>query len=247
MESGLKRAVCVWHRRAGKDKTFVNFCFQQMVERIGTYYYYFPTQTMGRKILWDGMDKVGYKFLDHMPKGLIDNVNNSEMKMRLKNGSMFQIIGTDRLDVVGTNPVGTVFSEFSLQNPQAWDYVRPILSENEGWAIFNFTPRGKNHAYKLDRMARENPKWFYQLLTADDTNAITQEAIQDERDSGMSEEKVMQEYYCSYDLGVEGAYYSKYISEAWNQGRITRILHDEAAEVNTAWDLGVGDSITSTA
>ena len=68
MESGKKRAICVWHRRAGKDKTFTNYCFQQMAERVGIYYYYFPTQTMGRKILWDGMDKDGFRFLEHLPK-----------------------------------------------------------------------------------------------------------------------------------------------------------------------------------
>jgi hypothetical protein len=213
-----------------------------MAERVGIYYYYFPTQTMGRKILWDGMDKQGFRFLDHLPKEFIQNINNQEMKIKTKNGSLFQIIGTDRLDVVGTNPIGTIFSEFSLQNPQAWDYVRPILAENDGFAIFNWTPRGKNHAYKLDRMARDNKEWFYQLLTAEDTGAITKEAIELERNSGMSDEKILQEFYCSYDLGVEGSYYSKYISEAWNDGRICHLMHDEAAEVHTVWDLGVGDS-----
>jgi len=143
---------------------------------------------------------------------------------------------------VGTNPVGVVMSEFSKQNPKGWEYIRPILAENDGWAIFNWTPRGKNHAYKLDRMARDNPKWFYQMLTIDDTNAISAEAVQDEIDSGMSEEMVQQEFYCSYELGMQGAYYSQYISKAWNDGRISHLMHDEAAEVHTVWDLGVGDS-----
>ena len=242
MESGLKRAVCVWHRRAGKDKNFFNYVVQQMAERVGAYYYYFPTATLGRKALWDAIDKDGFKVIEHIPKEFIQKKNDNEMKITTKNGSVFQILGADKLDVVGTNPVGVVMSEFSKQNPKGWEYIRPILAENNGWAIFNWTPRGKNHAYHMDRMARDNPKWFYEILTADDTNAITKEAIQDEIDAGMSEEMVQQEFYCSYELGMEGAYYSKHISQAWNDGRISRLLHDEAAEVHTAWDLGIGDS-----
>ena len=242
MESGKRRAVCVWHRRAGKDKTFFNYVVQQMAERVGGYYYYFPTATLGRKALWDARDKDGFKVIEHIPKEFIKKKNDNEMKIETKNGSLFQILGADKLDVVGTNPVGVVMSEYSKQNPKAWDYIRPILAENKGWAIFNFTPRGKNHAYKLDRMARDNPKWFYQFLTVDETNAISAEAIQDEIDAGMSDEMVQQEFYCSYELGMQGAYYSRAISDAWKQGRITNLLHDEAAEVHTAWDLGVGDS-----
>jgi len=32
-----------------------------------------------------------------------------------------------------------------LQDPRAWDFIRPILAENGGLAVFNFTPRGANH------------------------------------------------------------------------------------------------------
>ena len=153
MDSGCKRACCVWHRRAGKDKTLINIAVKKMFERVGVYYYYFPTMTQGRKILWDGMDKAGFKFIDHFPREVVAKKNDQEMKIQLANGSLFQIIGTDKLENVGTNPVGCVFSEYSLQNPRGWDYVRPILAENGGWAIFNFTPRGKNHAHELYKMA----------------------------------------------------------------------------------------------
>ena len=95
------------------------------------------------------------------------------MKIRLKNGSVLQIMGTDQIINVGINPVGCVFSEFSLQDPKTWAFTRPILRENGGWAIFNFTPRGKNHAYELYLMAKNNPDWFCQKLTIDDTKVLT--------------------------------------------------------------------------
>ena len=243
MDSDYKRAVCVWHRRAGKDKTFLNFMIKKMLERKGTYYYYFPTHTMGRKILWDGMDRDGMNFLDHFPEPLIGAKNQQEMKIQLTNGSVFQIIGTDRLDVVGTNPVGCVFSEYSLQNPTAWDFVRPILAENNGWAVFNYTPRGNNHGKELFDMAQGNSDWFCELLTVDNTRAVSQEAIEADRQSGMAEDMVMQEYYCSWTLGIEGAYYAKLIGAAYNDNppRIGFYPHEADSKVYTFWDLGIDD------
>lgn len=241
MDEGCQRAVCVWHRRAGKDKTFVNQCVKAMTRRVGTYYYYFPTMTMGRKIFWDGMDRLGMAFLEHFPPEFVKARNNQEMKITAVNGSIFQVIGTDRLDVVGTNPVGCVFSEYSLQNPKGWDYVRPILAENNGWAVFNFTPRGKNHGYDLYQMALGNPLWFCEKLDVDDTQAITLEAIQAERDSGMSEDMVQQEFYCSFEVGQEGSYYAKLMAEAFNDGRVGFNPAESIAKVYTFWDLGVDD------
>ena len=116
-----KRAILVWHRRAGKEKTCWNYLVAQAIKKPGIYYYLFPHFSQGRKILWDGGDKAGFRFLNHIPKELIDgNINSTEMKLRLKSGSLIQIIGTNNMDsIVGTNPIGCVFSEYSLQDPNA--------------------------------------------------------------------------------------------------------------------------------
>jgi len=227
---------------AGKDKTDLNYMVKRAAQQRGYYPYFFPTTAMGRKVLWDGMDKSGFKFIDHIPAPLIANKNNTEMKVTLKNGSIIQVIGTDNIENVGVNPIGCIFSEFSLQSQRAWDLTRPILAENGGWAIFNFTPRGKNHAYDLLKMAQANQQWFAEVLTVDDTGAISPEAIQEERDSGMSEDMIQQEFYCSFELGQEGSYYGKYMSQALLDGRICGVPFDPAVQVLTAWDIGVGDS-----
>jgi hypothetical protein len=242
MDNGCKRAVKVWHRRAGKDKTDLNFVVKRAVQHRGYYPYFFPTSAMGRKVLWDGMDKSGFKFIDHIPEQLIANRNTTEMKVTLRNGSIIQVVGTDNIENVGVNPIGCIFSEYSLQSQRAWDLTRPILAENGGWAIFNFTPRGTNHAYDLLKMAQANDKWFAEVLTVDDTGAISPEAIQEERDSGMSEDMIQQEFYCSFERGQEGSYYGKYMSQALLDGRICGVPFDPAARVITAWDIGVGDS-----
>ena len=219
------------------------------MERVGSYYYFFPEFNQGRRILWDGMDRDGFKFMDHIPEELRANTNNQEMKITLKNGSVFQIVGTDNYHAVrGTNPIGCVFSEYALQNPLAWDVVRPILNENEGWAIFNFTPLGKNHGFQLYESARNNPKWFCQLLTVDDTKredgspVISKEAIQEERSTGMTEDLIQQEYYCSFDASIRGAYYSDMLKAAREEGRIAPIEFDKDLPVDTWWDLGRNDS-----
>lgn len=217
---------------------------KEACKRVGSYYYFFPHFSQGRKILWDGADKEGLRFLDHIPPELIKgNKNSSEMKLRLQNDSLIQIIGTNNIDsIVGTNPVGCVFTEYSLQDPQAWALMRPILRENGGWAVFNFTPRGQNHAKELLDMASTNSEWYSQLLTVDDTGVISPEDIEKERAEGMSEDMIQQEYYCSFTLGVEGSYYAKYLQEAKDEGRIGNVPWERQKRVYTAWDIGYGDS-----
>lgn len=249
MDGGCKRACIVWHRRAGKEMTCFNWMAKQAYwHRVGTYVYFFPTSRLGRRILWDGMDKNGRRFRDYIHPSLIAGEPNSvEMKIKLVNGSTIQIMGTDQIINVGINPIGCVFSEFSLQDPYAWNHIRPILRENGGWAIFNFTPRGKNHAYDLYLMAKNNPNWYCQLLTvkdtkkADGTPVVSEKDIEEDRKEGMSEHLIQQEYFCSFDQGAEGSYYAKYLNRAEIEGRITSVTFDPHAPVNTYWDLGVGD------
>ena len=243
MDEGCKRAVLVWHRRAGKEIA----CFNYMIKmafwhRVGTYIYFFPTARLGRRILWDGMDKNGKRFMDYIPPSIVDGQPNSvEMKIKLKNGSTIQIMGTDMIVNVGVNPIGCIFSEFSLQNPYSWNYTRPILRENDGWAVFNFTPRGRNAAYDLYLMAKHNPDWYCSKLSIEDTGVLSQEDMEVERAEGMSEHLIQQEFYCSFDLGTEGAYYAKLLNKAEIEGRVTNVPYDTMKTVDTFWDLGVGD------
>ncbi|MEJ5360189.1 MAG: hypothetical protein WHT06_16125 [Desulfobacterales bacterium] len=249
MDRGIKRAVLVWHRRAGKDKTAFNYLVKRAVERVGNYYYYFPTFNQGRKILWEGIDKDGLKTLEHVPKPLIAKKNDAEMRLELANGSNIRVIGTDRSEVVGPNPVGCVFSEYSLQDPNAWNLVRPILLENDGWAIFCYTPRGMNHGYDLWQTAQANPKdWFCQLLTIDDTRdhagnpIITREQYEAEIRDGMEEDLARQEFYCSWKAPRTGAIYARILEEIDQAKQIGNVPWDPSLPVHTAWDLGMDDA-----
>lgn len=243
MNEGGKRAVLVHHRRAGKDICSWNFLIYSAFEKKGIYYYIFPTYSQGKKVLWDGMTNSGDKFLSFIPKELIQGKPNAtEMKIHLTNGSMIQIVGSDNYDsIMGTNPTGCILSEYSLQDPRAWSYIRPILDANDGWAIFVYTPRGNNHAKVLYDMAIKNPDWFCQVLTVEDTKVISKETLEKAKAEGMSEDMINQEYFCSFTTGILGAYYAKYMDEMAKEKRIGHIPVDPHLRVHTAWDLGVDD------
>lgn len=141
MAGGGLRACAVWHRRAGKDSTFLNWSAVASHLRKGLYWHLLPTLTQGRKVIWDALDSEGNRVIDQVfPKEIRSGpANNSEMKIPLRGGSIFQVVGSDNIDsLVGANPVGVVFSEYALSNPAAWDLIRPILAENKGWAGFPY-------------------------------------------------------------------------------------------------------------
>ena len=201
----FQRGSVIWHRRAGKDSTVLNLTARDMFKRVGTYWHLFPEQAQARKAIWNGIDRQGRRIIDQfLPKPLRESQNSQEMLIRMHNGSTWQMAGSDNYDsLVGSNPVGVVFSEWALANPSAWDYIRPILLENGGWALFITTPRGRNHAYQTHMMAQGSDAWFDDIKTVNDTGVLTAADIQSERDSGMSDGKVQQEYFCSFEADVE--------------------------------------------
>lgn len=253
LEGGGRRAVCVWHRRAGKDLFGINWCCTAAVQRPGLYWHLFPTYNQGRKIAWDGFTKTGRPFLDHFPADIVESKNGTDMRVTLKTGGIYQVVGTEDPDrLVGANPVGCIFSEYSLQDPKAWDIIRPILAENDGWALFIYTARGKNHGYDLFEMAKHNPKWFAEKLVAgsgegctkrrDGTPVISDAVIEEERASKMPEDLIQQEYFCSFEASIVGSYYSTQMAAMLADGRIGNIPWEPNLPVNTAWDLGVSDA-----
>lgn len=205
-DEGFKRLILVGHRRLGKDKMVFANVPKKMMERVGTYFYFLPTYNQARKVIWDGADSKGFRFLDHFPKDIIKNINQTEMKITLNNGSMLQLVGADNIDrIVGTNPVGVVFSEYSLMKPEVWDLVSPILTENGGWAVFVYTPRGQNHAYALLKAAEKNPKWYVEVLPVSKTNAVREEDLLEQKLS-MSQALYNQEYECDFTENASAVY-----------------------------------------
>jgi len=213
------------------------------MQETATCFYVMPTYSQGKKVIWDSVNNDGFRFLDYFPKQIIANKNNQEMKIRLINGSLFQVIGSDNIDsLMGTNPKIVVFSEAALQDPAAWEYIRPILKVNKGYAIFISTPRGRNHFYDIYRTSLITEGCWGEKLSIEDTGVLTNEDVEHEIAEGMSEELAQQEYYCSFDRGVEGAYYAKLMTKMEESERIVEMMYDPYKLVHTSWDLGFDDS-----
>mgnify|MGYP001822937186 CR=1 FL=1 len=247
MYGGTKRACLVWHRRAGKDSASANFTAVEAHRNIANYWHMLPTAVQGRHVMWDSVNpRTGQRVIDQVfPKEIRAGTNNTEMKIELKCGSTWQVVGSDNYDrLVGANPFGVIFSEWSLADPRAWDFVRPILAENGGWAIFIYTARGKNHGYDLFQMAQGNPKWFCELLTIDDTEredgspVISKQDFESEIAAGMDYQLAMQEFYCSFDAGLYGAYYTDQL----NKAQFGEFAWNPRKPVHTFWDLGLRDA-----
>jgi hypothetical protein len=241
-----KRVLAILPRRAGKDITAFNICIRYILQHVCVIYYIFPTYAQGKKILWDSIDNEGRRIMDYIPGELIKSQNSQEMKIKFVNGSIFQIVGSDNVDsLMGTNPQGVVFSEYALQDPRAYQFIRPILAANQGWALFISTPRGKNHLWELYNIAEQSPQWFCYKLTLDDTKHIPIEEIEKERQEGiMSEDLIQQEYYTSFTMGVEGSYYAKYLDKMKLNKQIGQVPWESSLLVNTVWDIGFRDSTT---
>lgn len=247
MDSGIKRALLVWHRRSGKDLCTFNWVIKKLMTHPAICYYIFPTYSQAKKAIWDSKDSDGRPFLDYIPKEIIESKHQQEMKIKLMNGSLLQMVGSDNVDsIMGTNPKIVIFSEYAMQAPQAWDYIRPILGANGGVAIFISTPRGKNHFYDMYMNVKSSKDWFVSKCSVEDTGIFTKEDIEREHLEGMSQELIEQEYYVSFSKGIEGSYYGRILEKARNEGRICNVPYDPRSPVHSSWDIGFGDATAIT-
>lgn len=256
-----KRLMLKWHRRAGKDLTGLAMTIREMATRPGLYWHLLPTFRQAKSILWDGGDRKGIPFMDRFPKELIKTKNETELLVELNpfpghaSGSKWQARGTDDINSLrGANPIGVVFSEFSEMQENIWpEIIQPILVENGGWALFIFTPKGKNHSYKLFQVAKnDSANWFSQALTVNDTKrdaegeegdpCVAIEEIEQMRKEGVAEEIIQQEYYVSDDGFLRGTIYGDLINMARKEGRITKVPYNSSYPVGTIWDIGRTDS-----
>lgn len=252
LERGGKRAIGIWHRRAGKDDVFLHRTACAAFERVGVYWHMLPEAAQARKAIWEAVNpRTGLRRIDEaFPAALRATTRENDMMIRFVNGSVWYVVGSDNYNsLVGSPPVGLVFSEFALADPNAWAYLSPILAENGGWAAFITTPRGRNHAYRMLRAAQGDKAWFAQVLTAAETGVFAAPALAEARrelrdlygSHEVGDAAYEQEYECSFDAATVGAYYGRLISEAERQGRIAKVEPEPGIPVSTVWDLGVGD------
>jgi len=242
----FRKFLIINPRRSGKDYCWLSLMVRESIRKPGLYLYCLPTFSQARSVIWEGKTNNGSDFLSQFPKELIAKVRNDTMTINLINGSIIRLVGSDSYNtsIIGSNPRMIVFSEYALCDENAYKLAAmPILRANDGIVALITTPRGKNHAYELFQIAKNNPEeWFTQMLTIDDTGHISAHEVRKEIESGeISEDLAMQEYYCSFEMGQEGSYYAKYVDKMRLKGQIGHVPWEPYHKVHTAWDLGIKD------
>jgi hypothetical protein len=251
LQTGGKRAMAVWHRRAGKDEICMHHAAVSMIERVGNYWHMLPEFEHARRAIWNSINAhTGKRRIDEaFPAEIRESTNDQQMLIRLVNGSTFQLIASDRFNaIVGSSAVGVTFSEYALSNPAAWGYIKPMIEENDGWAVFITTPRGRNHAKTLFDHARKSNEWYCELLTAKTTGALTQAQLEEVRaeyialhGADVGRAQYEQEYLCNWNAAILGAYYALEMQEVRDEGRIFEIDALPNEYVHRAWDIGTKD------
>lgn len=251
LQNGGRHAELIWNRRSGKDDISLHFAAVSAFKRVATYWHMLPQANQARKAIWDAINPHnGKRRIDEaFPPEIRKTTREQEMMIVFKNGSTWQVVGSDNYNsLVGSPPAGVVYSEWALAKPSAKAYLRPIMMENGGWQIFITTPRGKNHAFDTYNAAKRDDSAFAQLLTVADTKILTPEQLEKEKqayiddygeDQGIA--LFRQEWWCDFNAAVLGAYYAKEMREAEDQWRIGIVEYDSKYPVYMACDIGRTD------
>lgn len=232
-------AVC--HRRAGKTVA----CIMKLVEDAVNskkheprYAYIAPTYTQAKDVAWSYLKE----YIAAIP-GV--KVSECELSVTLPhNGARIRLYGAENYDRLrGLYLDGAVIDEAGDQDPRAFpEVIRPALSDRQGWAVFIGTPKGRNEFHRIHRLAQKDDEWFSLVLRSSESGLISLNELNDAR-KVMTAEQFSQEYECSFDAAIRGAYYAKDIDDAEKAGRVREFSRDKNGDVFAAWDLGIGDSM----
>lgn len=231
--------VIVAHRRAGKTVATVNDLIRQAAlcrKPEGRFAYIAPLFNQAKDVAWAYLKRYARPLLAGAP-------NESELRVDLINGARIRLYGADNPDRLrGLYLDGVVLDEYADMHPGVWgEVIRPALSDRQGWAAFIGTPKGRNAFFDLYRRSESDPAWRSIMLRASETGLLPAAELDAAR-RDMTPEQYAQEFECSFEAAILGAYYGREMAEAERAGRICRVAHDPEQPVMTVWDLGMADA-----
>ena len=232
-------ASIVAHRRAGKTVACINDLIDSALvcaKPEPRFAYVAPFYAQAKDVAWSYLKR----FTSPIPG---TTANESELRVDLPNGGRIRLYGADNYDRMrGGYLDGVVLDEYADMDPRAWsEVIGPMLADRKGWAAFIGTPKGRNAFCEVHERALTDPEWFALMLKASETGLIDADELSRWRRE-MTEEQYAQEFECSFQAALLGAYYGKEMSRAEADKRICGVPYDPAALVHTAWDLGIDDS-----
>lgn len=229
----------VAHRRAGKTVA----CIHDLVIRATysikknpRYGYVAPFRQQAKNIAW--------VYLKEAVQGLAVEVRESDLSVRLPNGALISLYGSDNPDALrGLYFDGLIVDEFGDCRPSLWaEVLLPTLADRKGWCVFIGTPKGRNQFYQFYLIAQKSPDWFCLTLKADTSGLLDEKELQQLKDQ-MSDAQYEQEMLCSFTAALLGTYYATLINKIESQGQVNDdVTYDDAFPVNVTADIGFSDS-----
>ncbi len=229
--------VIVAHRRSGKTSLCINELIKEaLLHKKYRYFYIAPTYKAAKMIAWEML-------LNSVPRELINKTNETELVVRLKNGSYIELKGADNPDTLrGVGLDGVIFDEYSQQPSNIYsEIIRPSLSDRKGWATWIGTPKGKNAFFELYNSAQKKPEWKTWLLPVSQTNLISASELLLAK-ADMDDNEYNQEYECSFESIVKGAVYGEVWKGLVERHGVRELTYKENLPVYSAWDFGIGDA-----
>jgi hypothetical protein len=231
-------AVIVAHRRCGKTVACINDLIVKALlenKQHAQYAYIAPFYSQAKSVAW--------RYLERFSEPVLSKANQSELWVELINGARIRLFGADNPDALRGNFLdGVVMDEMADMKPSVWgEIIRPLLADRLGWATFIGTPKGHNAFYDIYNEATKKPNWYVKVLRADQTNLLPQSELDDAK-ATMSDNQYEQEFLCSFEAAILGAYYGQEMRRITDMERITTVDYDPMFPCHTAWDLGFNDS-----
>jgi hypothetical protein len=251
---GIRRILLQRPRRSGKELESWNLLVEGAIIEPGLYLVIYPTNVRAKAILWDGAillpGNVSVKFRDMIPKRFVlGKPNEQEMKIKLTNGSIIWIVGSD-IDpdkLRGTNPRGIVLAEFAFCDPRVFYIMLPVLRQNGGWLLGQSTYNGMNHFYRLIDNNKDDPLWYCRsdsienLVDEKGERYITDAMIDEDRRAGMPEYLIQQEYYGKVQLNQESIYFSNEMNNIYKNEKVISDLYMRGKRCYAFYDIGMND------
>lgn len=235
-------AIHVAHRRCGKTVAEVN---EGGKVALSTQRIFPPPQVAFISPTYKQSKRNAWPYARHYFSGIPGTkFNESDLTVTFPNGGKYMFAGSDNPDSLrGMYLDHAGLDEYGDQDPRTWgEVIRPALSDYQGTANFIGSAKGRNHFYRLLQEHKSDPDFYVKILKASETGIISAKELDLAR-RAMTSEEFAQEYECSFDAAIKGAYYGKDVAEAETDGRIGRVPRDKAADVYCCWDLGIGDNM----
>ena len=240
--------ILIVHRRAWKSVLAITYLIYKALtvpwKDLG---YLWPFLNQTKSIAWEYLKKIAGQ-INQIEKDYV-TINNSELKVSFKNGSTIRLFGGDNPDTLRWLNLSTIImDEYADINPELYSKVIfPQINFHweVGQTIILWTPKWKNHFYRVYKQALEEQKkwedkWFAKILDVYSTNTLDDKLIEEAKNT-LNPSQFGQEYLCSFDAAVRWSYYKEYIDRLIEEKRLIRNAYNPEYGVTVHFDLWIAD------